>query len=129
MYYQQQQQKSVLQPLEIHSCINVCRWAKSLQSCLTLCHHMDHSPPRSSVHGIVQARILEWVAISSSRGSSWPRDQTCVSWVSWIGKRVLYHCATWEALMHQWMNSNHEQEHNFIIPFLVFLALCCQPKE
>ena len=41
---------------------------------------MDSSPPGSSVHGIVQARILEWVAISSSRGSSWLRDQTHVSW-------------------------------------------------
>ena len=39
-------------------------------SCPTLCDHMDCSPPGSSVHGILQARILEWVAISSSRGSS-----------------------------------------------------------
>ena len=49
------------------------------QSCLTLCDPMDSSPPGSSVHGIVQARILEWVAFSLSRGSSWPRDQTCIS--------------------------------------------------
>jgi len=42
---------------------------------------MDYSPPGSSVHGILQARILEWVAISFSRASSWPRDQTCVSYV------------------------------------------------
>ena len=48
----------------------------SLQSCLTLCNPMDHSPPGSSVHGISQARILEWVAISFSRESSQPRDQT-----------------------------------------------------
>ena len=40
------------------------------KSCLTLCHYMDYSPPFSSVHGIIQARILEWVAISFSRGSS-----------------------------------------------------------
>ena len=53
--------------------------AQSLQLCLTLCDSMDCSPPGSSVHGILQARILEWVAISSSRGSSQPRDQTCVS--------------------------------------------------
>ena len=46
------------------------------QSCLTLCNPMDCSPPGSSVHGILQAGILEWVAISSSRGSSQPRDQT-----------------------------------------------------
>ena len=41
-----------------------------------LCDPMDRSPPGSSVHGILQARILEWVAMPSSRGSSWPRDQT-----------------------------------------------------
>ena len=45
------------------------------QSCLTLCNLMNCSPPGSSVHGILQARILEWVAISFSRGSSQPRDQ------------------------------------------------------
>ena len=54
---------------------------------------MDCSPPGSSVHGILQARIQEWVAISSSRGSSRPRDGTRVSCVSSIGRRVLYrHC-------------------------------------
>ena len=49
------------------------------QSCLTLCDPVDCSPPGSSVHGILQARILKWVAISSSRGSSQPRDRTHVS--------------------------------------------------
>ena len=49
------------------------------QSCLTLCDPVDCSPPGSSVHGILQARILEWVAISFSRGSSRPRDRTQVS--------------------------------------------------
>ena len=48
------------------------------QSCLTLCHPMDCSPPGSSVHGILQGRTLEWVAISFSRKSSWPRDRTQV---------------------------------------------------
>ena len=55
------------------SCVCVCA-----QSCLPLCDPMDYSPPGSSVHGIFQARILEWVAISYSRGSSRRRDQTCV---------------------------------------------------
>ena len=50
--------------------------AKSLQSCLTPCDPMDHSPPSSSVDGILQARVLEWVAMPSSRGS---------------GRRFLYH--------------------------------------
>ena len=53
--------------------------AKSFQSYLTLCNPADCSPPGSSVHGISQARILEWVATSSSRGSSRPRDWTQVS--------------------------------------------------
>ena len=66
--------------------------AKSLQSCPTLCDPMDCSPPDSSVHGILQARILEWVAMPFSRGSSWPRKGTCVSYVSCTGDRwVLYH--------------------------------------
>ena len=47
-----------------------------IQSCPTLCDPIDYSPPGSSVSGIFQARILEWVAISSSRESSWPRDWT-----------------------------------------------------
>ena len=49
------------------------------QSCPTLCDPMDCSPAGSSVHGIFQAWILEWVAVSFSRGSSWPRDRTQVS--------------------------------------------------
>ena len=49
------------------------------QSYLTLCNPMDCSPPGSSVHGILQVRILEWVAMPSSRGSSRPGDQTQVS--------------------------------------------------
>ena len=57
----------------------VCMRPKSRQSCPTLCDLMDLSLPSSSVHGILQARILEWVAISFSRGSSRPRDQTRIS--------------------------------------------------
>ena len=49
------------------------------QSCPTLCNPMDCGPPGSSVHGIFQARVLEWVAISFSKGSSQPRDRTQVS--------------------------------------------------
>ena len=53
---------------------------QSLKSCLTLCDPMDCSLPGFSVHGIFQARVLEWVATSFSRGSSWPRDRTSVSY-------------------------------------------------
>ena len=59
--------------------LNSCTHDKLLQSCLTLYNPMDQSPSGSSVHGILQARILEWAAMPSSRGSSWPRDQTHVS--------------------------------------------------
>ena len=59
----------------------VCMCAKSLQLSPLLCNTMDHSPPGSSVHGLLQVRILEWVAMPSSRGSSQPRDRTQVSWI------------------------------------------------
>ena len=52
------------------------------QSCLTLCGPVDCSPPGSSIHGVLQARTLEWVAISFSRGSSRPRDRTQVSCIA-----------------------------------------------
>ena len=79
--------------LESHSscCIHACMHAKSLQLCPTLCNPMDRIPTGSSVHGILHARILEWVAMPSFRGSSWSRDQNCISFVSCIGWWVLYH--------------------------------------
>ena len=67
-----------------------------IQSCP--CNPMNCSLPGSSVHGILQARILEPVAISDSRGSSRPKGLTRISCVSCIGQRVLYHWATWETL-------------------------------
>ena len=67
------------------------------QSCPALCDPRDCSPPGCSVPGILQARILEWVVISYSRGSSQPRDWTCVSCISCIGGWILYHCTTSES--------------------------------
>ena len=64
------------------------------KSCPTLCNSMDYGPPGSSVHGILQARILEWGAISTSRGSSRPRDR---SRISCIDRRVFHCWATREA--------------------------------
>ena len=62
------------------SCFKIdMKWSEVAQSCLTLCNPMDCSLPGFSVYGIFQARVLEWVAISFSRGSSWPRDRTQVS--------------------------------------------------
>ena len=70
----------------------LCLWATweaplkvKVKSCLTLCDPMDYNPPGSSIHAILQARVLEWVAISFSEGSSWPRDQTRVSHI--VGRR------------------------------------------
>ena len=86
---------------------------------------MDCSPPGSFVHGILQVRILEWVVMPSSRGSSWPKDQTHISYVSCIGRWVFYHYhhpgspkvslqsslhfnASWDALIcPYWMLYNH----------------------
>ena len=68
--------------LILYMFMRVC--AKLLQSCPTFCNPMDCSPPGSSVHGILQARILEWIAMPSSRGSSQLRDQTLVSGISCI---------------------------------------------
>ena len=58
---------------------------------------MDYSLPASSVHGILQARILEQVSIPFSRGSSIPKDQTHISCISCIGRQIFYHQTTWEA--------------------------------
>ena len=65
--------------------------AQSLQSCPALHNPMDYSPPGSSGHGIILARILEWADIFYCRGSSRPRDQTHVSC---FGRQILYHWAT-----------------------------------
>ena len=62
--------------------------------CLALCDPTDYNLPGSSVHGIFQARILDWVAISYSRGSSQVRDRI---YVSCIGRQILYHSTTQEA--------------------------------
>ena len=74
-----------------HICIRLLKkpscCAKSLQSCPLLCDPMDCSPPGSSVHRLLQASILEWVAMPSSRGSSQPRDCTRFSYVSCIGRQ------------------------------------------
>ena len=89
--------------LPLHS---VC--VHSHQPCLSLCDCMACSPPGFSGHGLCQARTPEWVAISSSRVSSWPRDRTCVSCVSFTGRWILYYYATWEAPKGRWHQSNQK---------------------
>ena len=75
-------------------CFSLVVHAKLLQSCPTLCDPMDYSPPGSSVHGILQARILEWVAMPSSRGSSQPRDQSQCLLCFLDCRQILYHWTT-----------------------------------
>ena len=85
---------------------SVCTRAQSLR-CAWLC-----SPPGSSVHGVLQARVLKWVAISSPRGSSWLRDWTCTSYDSCIGRWINFfffffgHWAPWEARQSTVTNGN-----------------------
>ena len=68
------------------------------QLCPPLCNSLDCIPPGSSVHGILQARTLEWVAISCSRGSSRPRDRSHGPCVTHTGRHILRHSTTCEAL-------------------------------
>ena len=86
------------------------------QSCLTLCNHLDCSPPGSSVHGILKARILEWVAISFSRGSSRLRDRT--QFYCFAG-RFFSIWATREAHMLSYRMLNQEKL------ILMFIAYIC----
>ena len=67
------------------------------------CDAMDRNPPGSSIHGILQARILEWVAMPSCRVSSQRRDRTHISYDSHIGRQVLYHychLGSWNQALH-----------------------------
>ena len=87
---------------------NPCVYACMLsQSCLTICDSMDSSPPGSSIHGLLQARVLEWVAISSSRGPSPPRDWTQVSHIAgrfftvWATKEALLFLLICKRLYHR----------------------------
>ena len=89
------------------------KWSQVTQLCPTLCNPMDCSLPGSSVHGIFQARVLEWVAISFSRGSSWPRDWTRISCIA--GRRF----TVWATRAHR------RQQTIFIHLFSVVLGLPC----
>ena len=75
----------------------LCACVLSPQLCLTLCDPVDCSPPGSSVHGTLQVRILQWVAMPSSRGSSQPRDWTCISMSPASAGGLFTTSATWEA--------------------------------
>ena len=90
-------------------CVCLCECLVA-QWCPALCDPIDCGPPGSSVHGISQARILEWVTVSSSRGSSWPRDGTRFSHISCISRQSLYHCTAWKALpnvSYKWTHTSY----------------------
>ena len=76
--------------LYVYQVFAIAGSCKRAQSCLTLCDCLGCSPPDSSVHGMVQAKILEWVAISYSKGSSQHRGLNCVSCIFCIGRWVPY---------------------------------------
>ena len=101
------------------------KWKWSRSVCLTLCDPVDCSPPGSSIHGILQARILEWVAISFSRGSSRPRDRTHVSCVSCIGRQVLYHLQPFKHLDWSYMRYPESEPPSYATPkFLIHRNIC-----
>ena len=96
---------------------SLMRWVFWVYVCVCVCSVMsyslgplDCSLPDSPVHRIFQVKILEWVAISFSRGSSWPRDRTQVSSTSCIDRQILYHWVPWEALGFLYFNSFNPQE-------------------
>ena len=103
--------------------------------CLTLCNPMDCSPPGSSVYGILQARILEWVTISSSRGSSQPRDWTWVSciagrfftiWATRKAQYIMYICSL--ALWKNHLSLRNELVTIVKIKMLLFLEISLNKK-
>ena len=90
------------------------------QSCPTLCDPMDCSPPGSSVHGILQARILEWVATSFSRGSSRPRDEPVFLALAGgsFGKAVY---SLWVGMSYH-HGHHHTQTHGYLLPIISLLS-------
>ena len=99
-------------------CTDTCNLLRAVlclvtQLCPTLCKPMDSSLPGSSVHGISQARILEWATISFSRVSSWPKDRTRVSCGSCIVGGILYPLSHQGSSLRRggiWLNRSYESE-------------------
>ena len=97
-------------------CVCVCARAHATQSCPTFCNSMDSSLPGSSILGILQARILEWAAISISRGSSQSRDQTHISC---IAGRLFQR---WERMFKSWMRGGLSAQGRHLFPWILLLA-------
>ena len=121
----------LLIPHYLDYCVCVCVCALVIQSCPTLCNPMDHSLPGFSLHGIFQARILEWIAISSLGDLFNPR--ICTSCISCIGRWILYPCTTREAqnstdtLWHVKENPVQNSRHQLNINRLV--GKSCGPRR
>ena len=98
------------------------------QSCPALCDPVDCSPPGSSVHGIFPARLLQWVAISSSRGSSQPRDGTLISYVSCIGGKFFTTSVMWEAPSYSLRCTNCHINQMFELINLFSTKNCSNPR-
>ena len=96
--------------------ISKIEWNFQLINCIMLM--LNRSVVSSSLrpHFFFQARILEWVAISSSRGSSWPRDQTCISVSPALAGRFFTTCTTWE--VHSWMKLLERKFPSWVSHFL-----------
>ena len=109
--------------ISVGMCQSACVHA---QLCPTLCDPMDCSPPGSSVHGILQTRILEWVAMPLSKESSWSRDQSHISCVSCIAGRFF----TWQAKMHsfsfQFLSQTYFKSYKtFLLTLFEGKETCC----
>ena len=105
----------------------MCVHAKLLQLYPTLCNLMDHSLSGFSVHEILQARILEWVAMPSSSRFSGPRDGTHVPYVSCTGRRVLYHyCRLESPCMCMLCTHTYKNSHVYMFTYTVhcFVIIC-----
>ena len=103
-------------------CMRICAY---IQSHLTLCDPRDCGLLVSSVHVIFQPRIVEWVAISYSRESSQPREQTQVSC---IGRQILYHCAAWEACVYVFVGILTHMQY-FTVPLKIENDFCARTLE
>ena len=100
-------------------CVCVCVCAKLLQSCPILCDPTDCSPPSSSVHGILQVRMLEWAAIPTSRRSSQHRDGTVSDISSALARRFLTTSTTWDT-----RNIKYTYTYLCVCPVCVCVCAC-----
>ena len=105
-------------------CVCVCVCAKLLQSCPILCDPTDCSPPSSSVHGILQVRMLEWAAIPTSRRSSQHRDGTVSDISSALARRFLTTSTTWDT-----RNIKYTYTYLCVCPVCVCVCMCVKPQN